>query len=373
MFMESATVQLTLPSNSAIVCLFLSLLATFATAGHGQEASVPNVIWSKLPPIPDELGLAGPIVGVHREMLIVGGGANFRRPVWAAQKQWLSELYGMQQTRAGYQWKQIGQFKYAIAYAACASTSKGIVIAGGNNSVQTFDQCWLLKWNAATQKIEIGELPKLPVACAYGHACGIGDVVYLAGGQSTSGLDSALSNLWRLDLSMSDDSSLKWEILPGCPGPPRAFNITVSLNNSESPSVFVMGGRYEVSGGTKFLEDCWEFKPQTQRWIARASLPRAICAGTAIGMSDTEIIVLSGDDGSLYTRTDELKDAHPGFPLITYVFNTQENVWREAAASPANQVTTLATVFAGQVIIPSGEIRPRVRTPNVWSVSISSK
>ena len=44
--------------------------------------------WEPLPVLPDALGLGGPVVGVHNDALIVGGGANFPEPVWENEKVW---------------------------------------------------------------------------------------------------------------------------------------------------------------------------------------------------------------------------------------------------------------------------------------------
>ena len=56
----------------------------------------------ELPAIPNPLGVAGPVAGAHEteggSVLIVAGGANFPRPVWETEKQWLSEAYVLRQT-----------------------------------------------------------------------------------------------------------------------------------------------------------------------------------------------------------------------------------------------------------------------------------
>jgi hypothetical protein len=80
-------------------------------------------------------------------------------------------------------------------------------------------------------------------------------------------------------------------------------------------------------------------------------------------------LVLSGDDGSLFDRTDELKDDHPGFPKEALAYHTITDTWTSLGAIPANQVTTTAVRWNERIIIASGEVRPRVRTAAVWSVA----
>lgn len=81
------------------------------------------------------------------------------------------------------------------------------------------------------------------------------------------------------------------------------------------------------------------------------------------------MFVLGGDDGSLFGKADELKDEHPGFPKEALSYHTITDTWTSAGKIPGNQVTTSAVIFDKQIVIPSGEIRPRVRSPKVWSVT----
>ena len=39
--------------------------------------AVQPMEWEKLPDLPNQLGVAGPFVGVHNDALILSGGANF--------------------------------------------------------------------------------------------------------------------------------------------------------------------------------------------------------------------------------------------------------------------------------------------------------
>jgi len=96
-------------------------------------------------------------------------------------------------------------------------------------------------------------------------------------------------------------------------------------------------------------------------------------AGTAIKIGQSHIFVLSGADGSLWGQADELKDDHPGFPKKSFAYHTITNTWIQAGVLPANQVTTNAVRWGDDsvndpIIIASGEVRPRVRSPKIWSV-----
>jgi hypothetical protein len=63
-------------------------------------AGVVSLDWQSLPNLPNDLGLAGPFVGVHNDVLTVAGGANFPRPVWddSTQNVWHDRIYVMTKT-----------------------------------------------------------------------------------------------------------------------------------------------------------------------------------------------------------------------------------------------------------------------------------
>jgi solute:Na+ symporter, SSS family len=375
----------------------LALLVCFSSSSQAQEAR-SMLRWESLPPLPETLGLGGPLVGVHNDALIVAGGANFPEPVWENDKLWRQEAWVL--VRDGdeqYQWLDGFQLDRPLAYAACVSTPDGIACLGGNDGVTTFDRCFLLQWDPRERRLIQKPLPSLPAPCAYGAAARIGGVIYLAGGQTGPGLKTALANFWRLDLSKRDgpSESFRWEILPAWPGPARAFNLTVAQHNGFDDCIYVISGRCvndtdRLAATTDMfvLQDVYEFNPKhydssvydaqsghyagtglvAQPWRRRADAPHCVMAGTAAAIGQSHVFVLSGADGTLMQRADDLKLAHPGFPRRVLAYHTITDTWIEAGASPANQVTTPAVTWGGKVIVVSGEVKPRVRTPAVWAV-----
>ena len=57
------------------------VMAWFLLGGNGRRSLADDeaiaLDWRPLPDLPNELGVAGPFVGVHNGALIVAGGANF--------------------------------------------------------------------------------------------------------------------------------------------------------------------------------------------------------------------------------------------------------------------------------------------------------
>jgi hypothetical protein len=79
----------------------------------------------------------------------------------------------------------------------------------------------------------------------------------------------------------------------------------------------------------------------------------------------SQILVVGGDDGENAEKVLVLKDKHPGFSRRIYAYSTTEDRWRKAGKAPAGHVTTAAVPYRNGFVIPSGEVRPGVRSPRV--------
>ena len=87
--------------------LFPSLLVSSAVSV--AAAAVSNLSWDELPPLPAapgqarQAGVASPFVGVHRDALIVAGGANFpdKMPWEGGAKVWWDDIWILEKTTDG--------------------------------------------------------------------------------------------------------------------------------------------------------------------------------------------------------------------------------------------------------------------------------
>ena len=361
-----------------IVCAILSSAVLSAQSDPSREF----LQYDQMPDLPDALGVAGPFVGVDNDALIVAGGANFPVPIWENDKQWRDNIYVLQKTNENdatkYQWLNGGRLPRPIAYGASVSTEHGIVCIGGNDSEQTYDDVFLMQWDPTTKQIGIEPLPPLPEPCAFTTAACIGDTVYVASGQSGAGLETATNNFWALDMSDYANSEgkdqLAWKILPACPGPSRILSVTVAQHNGTTDCIYVMSGRRQDSGGNvELLKDVWEFNPNAQReqnpWRQREDVPHCIMAGPAVAIGQSHIFVLGGDDGEHFGLADELKDTHPGFFKNALAYHTITDTWITAGPLPANHVTTTAVKWDDVIVIATGEIRPRLRSPKIYQAT----
>ncbi len=358
------------------------------TSGDGAR-----VEWRRLPPLPDPLGVAGPFVGSHRGALIVAGGANF--PVaegqdrWQVPKVWHDDAWVLAPAADGrLEWCAQAPLPRPIGYGSAATTPAGVVCSGGEDGTSAFDTVMLLSWDPDARRLVSRPLPALPQPTAFGGAASIGSVVYVACGQSAVGPVAPTAAVQRLDLgdvvpSGDDPATLHWESLPPVPGGPRTHAIVVTRDTDTGGRLCVLSGRRPdprgAMGAIDVLRDAWEFDPDAWEaagrpasgepgWRRLADLPAPRMAGVAIPVSSHVLAVLSGDDGRLFTKVDLLRDSHPGFPVQSLFYDAARDRWQTGGMVPAAQVTTSAVPWAGGYAIVSGEVRPRLRTPDAWAV-----
>jgi len=365
----------------------VSLLASGGPAGGADpdSRSTTRLEWRLLPPLPDPIGVAGPFVGAHEGAIVVAGGANFAAAdaadLWDVPKQYhavASVLTREAGTTDNLAWRTGFALEQPVAYGASASTPAGIVCAGGEDGRQAVADAFMLTWDSDAEKLARTPLPPLPAPSTAGGAAVVGSQVYVIAGQEGLGLDSATDRLWRLDLTALGAAGLAWEPLPPVPGGPRAFAMVAAV----ADRLFVIGGRRQQPGttdlaGVEPLADCHEFSPQrfvqdpATAWRRRADLPAPLMAGTAAAFGPSQLVVLAAADGELLEQLaadPEFAKRHPGFPKRAWAYDTGADRWTSAGATPACPVTTPAVAFDGGVVLASGELRPRVRTREVWHV-----
>jgi len=342
--------------------------------------------WTQLVPMPtipgqsEPIGVAGPFVGVHDGALIIAGGANFDKPYEKTQKTWHNDIWVLE--KGGENW--LGDFKLdrPVAYGASVSTKYGVVCIGGNDANQSYDSVFLLRWDSKNKKVEKVDMPPLPLPCSHTAAACIGDVIYVAGGQQTTSLVSAIKNFWLLDLSkVSEPNGLSWKQLPVWPGPQRAFNITAAQHNGKEYCIYVIGGRYqktEEDANIVLLDDIYEFSPSKYSaaqntgqgaWKECSRPPYPVHAVSGIDLGQSHIIIF----GSALTSQSVGIDNSNGtgcFLKDILAYHTITDTYVRVGQLPLSQVTTTAVKWDGNIVIPSGEICPRIRTPQIWQAEL---
>ncbi|MDG2167411.1 MAG: sodium/solute symporter [Opitutales bacterium] len=349
--------------RNLLIFVLLSLTSCFLNASEFLE-------WKQLTDLPpvgnqtDALGVAGPYVGVHNDALIVAGGANFPIPYWGEDKVWHDDIWVLEHSG---EWTKAGTLPRPLGYGVSVSLPQGVICMGGNDAAQTYADVFILKWDPSSKSINQEALPSLPKTLAFSMGATIGSKVYVAGGTETNALSSALNNLWMLDM---DNLATGWQELPSWPGPARGLNLVTAQHNGSEEQLFMFSGRREKENGElEFLKDAYAYSPSSNSWKQLADSPACFMAGEAFPVGENHIFVVGGADGSLFHQADDLKDDHPGFPKKAWAYNALTDTWQEGGDIPQNHVTTQVAKWGDDYIIASGEVRPRVRTPNIWKVS----
>jgi hypothetical protein len=94
--------------------------------------------------------------------------------------------------------------------------------------------------------------------------------------------------------------------------------------------------------------------------------PTVAAPSPAAKIGETTLLIISGDDGEDVNF--QPIEKHPGFPKSGLAYNTINNSWEYKETFPAGHVTTSLVHWHNHFVIPSGEIRPGKRSPNVWSL-----
>ena len=376
--------------------LMVPILKTMGTAGicllgfgwgTVERALSASLAWSELPSLPDKHGFAGAFAGVSGGHLIIAGGANFPDgPPWrGGAKVWHNSVFALESPSQ--EWQSIGQLPLPLGYGVSVTWKDAILCVGGSDSSQHRRDVVALRWDG--EQLEIIGGPALPIPLANAAGVIVDDSLYLAGGSESPHSLRASNKFWKLDLSNGLIEG-RWTELPSWPGPERLLP-TMAIQNGKI--LLVGGARLMPDNNGKatrqFLKDAYAFDPQSKSWTAISGPPAPIVAapnpGIPLGYAD--VIFLAGDDGEHFFQQAELKENHPGFPVPLYRYNTVTDRWTEAGKFPRVQddsghstsnggtfppVTTPVVSWQGQFVLPSGEIRPTVRTPKVLGVSFQS-
>lgn len=367
------------------------LLTSFITTGlQAQERSVQKVDWRIAASIPaaqrntQALGLAGAISGVYQQILLVGGGSNFpeKMPWEGGAKKYYNQVFLYQHSRNGLSLLPSTaplRLPFNLAYSALCNTTKGIVVAGGENEQGRSSKVYRLKPTAGNLNIE--QLPDLPQALNNAAAAVSGHTLYIAGGETSEGVSTQFLSL---DLRHPEKG---WKTLAALQHP---VSHTVLLSaGAAKETLYLIGGRKSNPGSTSTLyQEVWAYNVKTNTWQAKNALPYALSAASGIARNN-ELLLFSGDQGQTFHQTETLiaaiseeKDpakkealnqqkatlqaSHPGFSKAVLQYNVQSDTWKEIThPMPYGTVTTHAQLLGNDIIIAGGETKAGVRTPQI--------
>ena len=340
----------------------LSFSVALACVAVGASPAQDQLQWKQLAPLPDPIGIAAPFSGVSGGALLVAGGANFpgKMPWEGGTKKWHETVRVLDGPNG--RWRTAGRLPRSLAYGVSASFRDAVICAGGSDATRHFADTFQLTWKSSV--LSISPLPALPIPLA--NACGarVGDKLYLAGGATEPGEKSASDRAFVLDLAAAN---ARWEEIARLPGKPRQLAIAAATPDA----FYVIGGVTLEPDETgkivrRYLRDAWSYRPG-KGWQRLADLPKPVAAAPSPApIVDGKILVIGGDDGS--RAGFQPVEKHPGFPPSILAYDPATDRWSEAGQTPAPRATVPGVEWNGFFVIPSGEVRPGVRSPEVWRI-----
>jgi len=360
--------------------------------------------WNRLPPIPNREGFAGSFAGVSGGALVVAGGANFpdKRPWEGGTKVWYDSVFVLEKPDGA--WRLAGKLPRPLGYGVSVTTKDGIVCIGGSNAQGHHAGVFLLSWRDG--KLATTSLPPLPRPCANMSGALVGNTLYIAGGIERPDATTALKMFWALDLDDVEGGSRPpgaisqaaknrarrsrstWRELEPWPGRERMLATAGACDGSFflfSGTVLRAGPdgkpvrewlrdayRYTAGAGWKRIADLPRVSvaapsPAPCSWEGRlSSRPTDAAAGKPPlpASAASRLLVLGGDDGA---QVNTPPTAHKGFPRDVLAYDAKADTWRVVGEVPFSLVTTTAVEWNGRIVVPGGEARPGVRSPEVWT------
>jgi N-acetylneuraminate epimerase len=342
------------PAAAASLAIMLNLVSCSTPSPQRR------LQWSQLPSLPDREGFAGAFAGVSHDVLIVAGGANFpdKKPWEGGQKIWYDTVFVLE--HPGGHWRLVGRLPRPLGYGISVTTPEGVVCIGGSDAQRHHATVFLLKLTDAT--LSVAPLPDLPFPLANAAGALVGSKIFVFGGSDVPGEKSAFNRLLTLDLAARPP---QWKELEPCPGQPRILPVAAAL----ADAFHIAGGAAPAATNGQvtrvYLRDAWRYRPGAG-WKRLADLPKpSVAAPSPAPTAGSEFFIVGGDDGSLAGF--KPPEMHPGFPKAVLAYDSRTDSWRPAGEVPAPRATLPTAWWQGQFVLPSGEVRPGVRSPEVWT------
>ncbi|AFL85756.1 SSS sodium solute transporter [Belliella baltica DSM 15883] len=388
------------------ILLFLFLFQFWVDSIASQD-EMTQFSWSTVADLADldseiaKLGFAGMFAGEHRGAIILAGGANFPNgmPWYGGEKHWWNQIYILESGKEGFSWIKNKEYtlNQNLAYGASVSTPKGLILIGGENESGPQKSVTILSWNPETRQLNQNQLPSLPVALSYTTATYSGGKIYVAGGEEQ---DLTSDAFFVLDISVENP---EWESLKSWPGSPRSNAVLISQLSGDYEKLYLFGGRKKVPNDiSELYADVFEYDPKLDEWSILEPIKDGngaivpLSAMSAAPYGSGHILLFGGVTGSYFSKLEALAlninnsdndeekadleeerkkliAEHPGFINQIFSFHAVTKSWTVIDDMPfSSPVNTTAVTSGNYILVPSGEISPGIRTPEIKGLIIKN-
>ncbi|MEE2624268.1 MAG: sodium/solute symporter [Verrucomicrobiota bacterium] len=376
-----------------------------------KEMGEGPLSWDHLPPLPDEEGFAGTFAGIvsskeaGKDYLVVAGGANFPegRP-WEKEKNPQKVYYDVAfklelgSDEQGSWEKLEAPLGQRVAYGMSVTLSRrgSALFIGGKESAAT-DAVWEVSADQAGE-LTFSPRVKYPLPIVEGVAGLVGEKVIVVGGATNKegGGFGTVQEAYMLDTSRKE-GEWKWEPLPwpqsgeGEMARGRAYAVA----GVRGDQLYMFGGRDYADSAEPapgrvhqakldILADCYalSLKEEVPVWKRLADLPKGMSAApsAALPVGVSHLLMLGGVSADYWRQQFEDRpelngagEEHPGFERTIWAYDTITDTWDAATDLPeavgdlpvSVPVTTPVVKWKQSFIVPTGEIKPGVRSPQV--------
>tara|TARA_S200000501_G_scaffold86535_1_gene79461 strand:+ start:7443 stop:9869 length:2427 start_codon:yes stop_codon:yes gene_type:complete len=301
------------------------------------------------------------------------------------------------------------------SYGVTITTDDGLICIGGewgtdnnnNDQKKISNKTFIIRYLGNGEvDIDYNSLPPTPEPIYAMGGAKIGTDVYIVGGKNNT---KETKSFWKLNLLLKD----KWQILEPWEGSPRSHLVVESQSDGINECLYIFSGRfYDPKRGWQFLTDGFKYNPKIGNWEIIADVgtsltdSTSICvmAAPSINLGANHIAVFSGVSGEIFNKSEQnipnkrynlekksnlnnagelglkkwsMVGSQPGFSKDVLIYHTITNTWNKFGKIPdsirgkvvGSHVTTNAVKWGNDIIIASGEVRPGVSSPKVWSIT----
>lgn len=336
-------------------------------------------------------GLAGAFIGVVGDNLIVAGGSDFpaEKPWEGGRKVFYDDILEIVKDGDNYIGRPTGfKLPVPIASGVAVSDGKALYCFGGLNEHGQSETVYAI--TKASSGYSVDSVAVLPRSFKPAAALLYSGKIYIHG--TGSGAN-------RMYVFSPDRHS--WKEISGCPDRTIEEGASfVAQHNGREDALYLIGGRGTDSDGLYISSTIWEYLPTHNQWVRKNDMADGgkkitLMYPSAIPYGSAHILLIGGDDGIGFRRRAELgkeidsaadeaaRDSlktllvnaninHTGTTAKVYAYHTITNTLIPIAESDITlPVCTSAVLVDGEILLPSGEVKPGVRTGDIIGISVS--
>lgn len=371
------------------------LLASFCFASlYATEAEVRPVC--SLPESDSwKSGLAGAYIGRTGSGIVIAGGSDFiGLPPWeGGTKSYSSAISVLSVHNGQYSVKKsAASLPYGMAGGCSVSDGSSLYILGGVTDEGKWSDA-VLRIKSDNETFSTDTVGYLPENFRTNAAILYKGEVYAIGAVFPEGEEAAVSFQKARLSDFSEGKDILWRPLAAFGGAPVSEGSAfVRQHNGYEDAMYLFGGRHRFADGSYRLGgDIWEYLPSSDSWSLKGRMTTekgenlTLMYSSAFACGSAHIILMGGDDGVEFLRRadvsedtgkgrrelDSLFVNHKGFGGNVYAWHTITSEWYLVDSLGISLPAVTSAIECGsEIIIPSGELRPGVRTPEILSVKI---